>query len=502
MDVCYSLGMTGTDIKKALKNLPSPLEQAVDRLAQHAQKSSGRALLVGGMVRDLLTDVPVTDADVEVYGIDATRLRALLEELFPDRVHDVGSSFSVYKVTLDDRHELDVSLPRRESKTGKGHKGFVVEGDPTMSVEDAARRRDFTINAIMADPLTGEIIDPHHGLKDLEHHVLRVVDPKTFIEDPLRVYRALQFTARLELKIDEETKTLLTTMVDRGDLDELPKERVTEELRKLLLKAERPSLGFEFARELGIIQRDYPELQALIGVEQEKEWHPEGDVWVHTMLVVDAAAKIIRRPEWPEPYRFIGALCTMLGALCHDLGKPATTKEIDGRIRSLEHESGGIEPTRSLLARWKFGADAEHAAIMIATEHLKPGMLEKEIEKGRLTEEQYINAVRRLLKRIHPLHWAAFLAACEADWRGRTLPETTFDKPYPPGDHFTKVVRENNLETIHSQSLLRGEDLIALGVPPGPEIGQLIKETEDARDKGKIRTKEEALRLAKQLRTS
>jgi tRNA nucleotidyltransferase (CCA-adding enzyme) len=488
---------TPVQLLKRLEKGPNALTDGIRRLAERVQKMpGGRALLVGGMVRDLVRDLPVTDGDVEVYGVPAAALRELLEELFSGRVHDVGRAFSVYKVTLDDTHGLDVSLPRRDSKTGKGHKGFEVVGDPTMTVEDAARRRDFTVNAMLMDPLTGEILDPFHGLDDLANGVLRAVDPNTFVDDPLRVYRALQFAARFGLAPDEETKKLLAGMVSRGDLDELPKERVTEELRKLLLKAERPSIGFQLARELGIIERDYPELRALVGTPQELEWHPEGDVWIHTMMVLDQAAKIIRRPDWPEPSRFIGAICVMLGALCHDLGKPATTKEMDGRIRSLEHEAAGEAPAKSLLARWTFGADAEHAALMVAKDHLKPGMLLRELEKGRMTDEQYVNAVRRLLKRIAPLHWRAYLAACEADYRGRGIPGIA-DGPYEAGDRFTDTVLTHHLDEAPTKPLLRGEDLLALGIKPGPEMGRIIAEIEEARDRGDIRTREEALRLAK-----
>ncbi len=456
--------------------------------------TKARAYLVGGVVRDLAMGKEATDADIEVYGVEALSLRRFLEEQFPKRVHDVGRAFSVWKVTLEDGTELDVSLPRRESKTGPGHKGFAVEGDPTMTVEDAARRRDFTVNAMMADPLTGEVLDPFGGKNDLEQGVLRAVDKTTFVEDPLRVYRALQFAARFDLAPDIHTRELLRDMTMRGDLDELPKERITEEIRKLLLKAEKPSIGFELARDIGLIAKDYPELDLLPDTPQEPEWHPEGDVWIHTMMVIDQAARIIRRARTQ-----IMPLAVMLGSLCHDLGKPPTTQTIDGRIRSLDHEAGGVEPAISLLSRWAFGKEAEQAVIAIVKEHLKPGMLLREMEKGNLTEIQYVNAVRRLLKRIAPLDWRSYLAACEADYRGRTLPHVQDGNPYEAGDLFTTVIEREHLAEDVTHTLLQGRDLEPLGVPPGPEMGRIIKAVEEARDKGEIRTKKEGLEMAKKM---
>ena len=289
-----------------LQNQDQHLLNAVELLARRVRELppdptaaliESRVLLVGGFVRDALLGVRSKDVDVEVYGVAPERLESLLEQLFFDRVNTVGRSFGILKVRLGDGAELDVSIPRRESKMGRGHTGFVVESDPWMTIEEAARRRDFTVNALYADPLTGELFDFFDGVYDLGRRVLRVVDERTFQDDSLRVYRAVQFAARFAFRIEERSFQLMREMVERGDLDALSKERITEEIKKLVSKSSRPSIGFELMRDLGIIERNYPELHALIGVPQEPEWHPEGDVWIHSMMVLDQAARLIQQPE-------------------------------------------------------------------------------------------------------------------------------------------------------------------------------------------------------------
>ncbi|HJR07420.1 MAG TPA: HD domain-containing protein [Pyrinomonadaceae bacterium] len=235
-------------------------------LAVAVKEAGGRALLVGGCVRDALMGREPKDWDVEVYGVEPARLRSLLERF--GRVDAVGEAFTVYKLG----HDLDVSLPRRERKAGRGHRGFVIEGDPDMSVAEAARRRDFTINAILQDPLTGEILDPYEGRACLERKLLRAVSRETFAEDSLRVLRAAQLAARFEFDIEAETIELCRAI----DLSDLPAERVWGELEKLLLNAARPSVGFEWLAKLNATPQLFPEINALVGVPQEYDWHPEG----------------------------------------------------------------------------------------------------------------------------------------------------------------------------------------------------------------------------------
>ncbi|HXE71133.1 MAG TPA: HD domain-containing protein [Candidatus Nitrosotenuis sp.] len=463
-------------------------------------QSEPRAYLVGGFVRDAVLGLRSKDADLEVFGLPPERLETLLKHRYPGKVVGVGKAFGILKLHLAHDVELDVSVPRRESKRGPGHTGFLVEGDPDMSLEEAARRRDFTINAMAVDPLDYHFFDPFGGLDDLQARVLRVVDRERFGDDPLRVYRGVGFAARFGLQVEPATFELMAEMVARGDLAELSRERVTTEIKKLLLKSERPSVGFELMVRLGIIARHYPELEALRHTPQDPEWHPEGDVWTHTMLVLDQAALIVRRPEWGFDEE--EKLQVLLGSLCHDLGKPATTrlrrhKGVE-RLRALGHPEAGRGPAQSLLSRWTFGLAVERGALVLTTQHLAPGQLYGQLQRGEMNQEQYANAVRKLLKRIHPVSWRVLLAGCEADFRGRGLPGQE-KAVFAAGEMLARTVRARGLEDEAVRPLLLGRDLLARGVTPGPQVGDYIRRIEEARDRGEIRTREEALQLLERL---
>jgi tRNA nucleotidyltransferase (CCA-adding enzyme) len=452
--------------------MPAPVPDLARALAEAVRAEGGRALVVGGWVRDQLLGRASKDLDLEVFGVQADRLRALLERF--GRVDTVGESFTVYKIG-----DIDVSLPRRESKVGRGHKGFAVAGDPSLSMEDAARRRDFTINAISRDPLTGEVIDPFGGRQDLDARRLRVVDPQTFGDDSLRVLRALQFTARFELTVDEETKTLCRTI----PLDDLPSERVWGEVEKLLLQAARPSIGLALALELGVVDRLWPELKALVGCAQEPEWHPEGDVWVHTLMVVDEARGRIEGLERGP------AVAMMLGAICHDLGKPATTAVIDGRIRSPGHEEGGVAPATMLLDRLNVhsldGYDVRGAVLGLVAHHLKPSAFRK------AATQVGDGAFRRLALKVDLELLARF---AKADCHGRT---GTFD--CSAMDWFLDRARALGVEHAAPQRLVLGRHLIALGVAPGPRMGELLSAIYDQQLDGAITTLDEGLAEARRL---
>jgi tRNA nucleotidyltransferase (CCA-adding enzyme) len=389
-------------------------------------------------------------------------------------VETVGESFQVYKCG-----DIDVSLPRRESKAGRGHRGFIVTGDPDMSVEEAARRRDFTINAISFDPLTGEYIDPCDGQADLQRRLLRMVDARTFADDSLRVLRAVQFVARFDLTLDEATRDLCRTIA----LDDLPAERIWGEFEKLL-SAPRPSLGLALALDLGVVPRLFPEMHALVGCVQEPEWHPEGDVWVHTLQVVDQARR--RVDDLPRAKR----LAVMLGAICHDFGKPATTQFLDGRIRSIDHEEQGVAPSARFLDRlnvYSFdGYDVRAQVLGMTAHHLKPGMWFK------VKDEVGDGAFRRLAQKVD-LELLARLA--KSDCLGREPGQFNCEAM----EWFLERARALGVEHRAPAPILLGRHLLELGMSPGPAMGAVLKAVYEQQLDGTVSTLEESLDAARRI---
>ncbi len=441
--------------------------KAIRAIAERVRDAGGRAFVVGGWVRDMLLDRPSKDVDIEVFGLDPAVLKSLLRRM--GRVSTVGESFTVYKVWVDGHEgDIDVSIPRRESKTGRGHRGFTVVGDPSMSVEEAARRRDFTINAILFDPLSGEHVDPFNGRGDLDGRVLRAVDPETFVEDSLRVLRAAQFAARFALSLEPRTVTLCRAI----PLDDLPSERIWGEIDKLLVRAHEPSRGLEALRELGVLPKLFPELEALVGCPQDPEHHPEGDVWTHTRLVVDEARDVVG--DLGRAHR----TTVMLAALCHDLGKPATTKVVDGHIRQLAHDRAGLEPTRTLLDRLHVhtidGFHARYQILALVDEHLVPSHFYK--DRGHVTD----GAFRRLARRVH----CGLLArVSRADLLGRTGAA----RQALAAEWFAIRIRELGLEDGPELPILLGRHVLEMGVPAGPEVGLITKAVYELQLDGEVR---------------
>ena len=449
-------------------------------LARAIHAEGGRALLVGGCVRDALMGRRAKDWDLEVYELAPERLREVLDRF--GSVNVVGEAFTVYKLGVD----LDVSIPRRERKSGRGHRGFVIEGDPAMSVEDATRRRDFTINAILQDPLTGEIIDPFAGRQDIADRVLRAVSAETFVEDSLRVLRAAQFAARFEFEIAPETVALCRTM----DLTDLPAERVWGELEKLLLQAQRPSIGLNWLAQLGVLPQVFPEIQTLIGVPQDPEWHPEGDVFVHTLLTVDRARELI------DDLPYARQVTVMLAALAHDFGKPPTTQFLEGHWRSRGHEEGGVEPASRFLDRINIhtidGYDVRKQVISLVREHLKPG----EFYKKR--DEVGEGAFRRLARRCEP---DLLYRVAKADSLGRNADWVPREKWYgaEAQEWFLQRARELDVEKRPPDPLLLGRHLLELGLQPGLAIGEITRAVYEMQLDGRVRTLDDAIRAARKL---
>ena len=468
-------------------SLPSP----IDDLCRTVAAAGGRAFLVGGWVRDLelgrlqgRAGLPeAAEIDLEVYGLPAERLAALLGRFGEVRL--VGQSFAVYKLVprggsgAAGAPSIDVSLPRRDTKVAPGHRGFEVRGDPGLSQKEATRRRDFTVNAMLYDPLEGTTIDLWGGRDDLRSRLLRAVDPVTFVEDSLRVLRAVQFAARLEFGVDTPTVDLC-----RGiDLADLPSERIWGEIEKLLLKAQRPSIGLDWASRLGVVERLFPELRALQGCPQEPAWHPEGDVWIHTLLAVDQAKREI------EGLPVEKALTVLLAVVCHDFGKPSTTAVVDGRIRSYEHEEAGVAPTRAFLDRLNVrtlhGYDVREQVVQLVAHHLTPSHYFKN------RDNVGDGAFRRLARRLEP---DLLYRVSRADCLGRTG-----DFPPQAQEWFIEKVRALDVESRPPAPILLGRHLLEMGLEPGPAVGRITRAIYELQMDGRVRDLEEAKTEARRL---
>ena len=450
-----------------------PTPEIILAVARAVASAGGRALLVGGCVRDSLMNREPKDWDLEVYDLAPAKLRSLLDDFGP--VNVVGEAFTVYKLG---RH-LDVSIPRRERKAGRGHRAFVIEGDPTMTIADAARRRDFTINSILQDPLTEAIIDPFGGQADIQRKLLRAVSPDTFAEDSLRVLRAGQFAGRFEFDIDAETVALCRQI----DLSDLPAERIWGEMEKLLLRARQPSIGLQWLQDLGAINRLFPEINRLINVPQDPEWHPEGDVFVHTLLVIDRARELIGDLPYAKQ------ITVMLAALGHDFGKPATTAFLEDRWRSRGHEEAGVAPTEKFLDRLNLhtldGYDVRAQVIALVREHLKPGeFYKKRAEVGD-------GAFRRLARKCE---LDLLYRVAKADSLGRNAEWVPRKKWYDAEaqEWFIARAKELAVEQCPPAPLLMGRHLIEMGVEPGPKMGQITRAVYEMQLDGRVTSLEEA----------
>lgn len=449
-------------------------------LCRAISKAGGRALLVGGGVRDRLMGKASKDYDLEVYYLQPDALKWFLERFGP--VNTVGESFTVYKLLVKDEEdgfEIDVSLPRREAKVARGHRGFAVTGDPFMSVEEAARRRDFTINAIMYDPLTDELIDPHGGVRDIEARLIRAVDPRTFVEDSLRVLRAMQFAARFEFEIEPQTRELCRSI----ELSDLPKERIWGEFEKLLLLARRPSIGLQAALELGVIDKLLPDLKPMVGCPQDPEWHPEGPVWDHTLMAVDKAVELTE--GLPKELK----LTVRLAVLLHDIAKPQTTVFERGHLRSPDHEEQGREPSRRVLEALNIhtinGYDVRSQVIELVANHLKPSHFYK--DRDRIGD----GAFRRLARKCD-LELLYLVSKADALARGPASESVA-------QDWFIERARALAVEHAPPKPLLMGRHLIQLGMKPGPDMGKILQAVYERQLDGTVTTLEEAIEMARGL---
>jgi tRNA nucleotidyltransferase (CCA-adding enzyme) len=393
----------------------------------------------------------------------------------------VGKSFGVYKLGRD----FDVSLPRREKKYAEGHKGFIVTPDHTMTPEEAARRRDFTINALAKDPLTGEVFDFFGGREDLKRGVIKHVDDGTFVEDPLRVLRAVQFAARFGFDFNGDTYLLCRRM----RLSELPAERIYGEFEKLLLKAKSPGAGLRWMLGLSVIDKLFPEILALEGCQQEPDWHPEGDVFEHTCQVLDRAAET--RDDLPHEKQ----VTLMLAALCHDFGKPLTTEFLDGRIRSHSHDTAGLKPTEIFLDRLNVhtlnGYDVRAQVLQLVKYHLFPGML-----YGQMQKDKKLNVAGSIRRMARKCDLDLLSRVSRADSLGRKPDGLPLRFNSAASDFFIEKARELKVEEKAEEPILMGRHLIEMGYKPSPLFGQVLEVVYEQQMEGTVRDLEAAKALA------
>ena len=444
--------------------LAGPLRQ----IEQLIRRAGGRTWLVGGCIRDLVLGRQPRDLDLEISGLPPGRLHALLTEQFS--VQFVGKVFCVFKLQ---GLPVDISIPSRMLTDDASVPGLLKESDPDMDmdIDEALARRDFTMNAMAWDPDTLELRDPFSGRADLDAHVLRHASD-CFRGDPLRVLRGMQLAARFGLTAAPETVALCKTLTQ----DEQPSERLWEEWKALLLQGITPSLGLQFLSDCGWL-RFYPELAALQGCEQDPIWHPEGDVWSHTLHCLDWFA--MERTGKQDDDLIVG-----LGILCHDFGKPATTTTDFGRITSRGHEPEGEAPTRRFLERLTNQDDLINEVIPLVLCHLRPRALHDANASD--------NAVRRLARQVKRID--RLVRVARADHAGR--PPRTFDG-FPAGEWLLNKARQLEVEDQAPTPIVMGRHLVEMGVSPGPDMGRLLDDCYEAQLDGMFSTLEAGLTYAK-----
>ena len=437
-------------------------------------ESGGLPLFVGGCVRDSILELNPKDIDVEVFGLSPEQLIEVLKRF--GKVDEVGVSFGVIKLTTENE-DFDFTLPRRDNKKGTGHKGFDVEVDHTMTLKEAASRRDFTINSISRN-VEGHLSDPFNGIEDLQNQILRATSDH-FGEDPLRVLRGFQFCGRFQLTPDPYTTIACESLLP--EYVTLPMDRIHRQWVNWALKSTKPSMGLDFLRKCGWISL-YPELNALINCQQDPEWHPEGDAWTHTLHVVDAASEIATRDQLNDQDR----LELILGALCHDLGKPSTTIMDRGRWRSPNHAHEGVPLTVSFLRSIGFVGQSELGSIVKRISRLVHCHMD---HIGVKANDRF---VKRLSQRVAPSNLVQLVKLIEADHSGRPplpkhCPEVGMD--------ILSIGARLNITQDQPVPILQGRHLIGAGLTPAPNFKTLLNKSYDAQLDGLVDSVESALQF-------
>lgn len=426
---------------KMVSALKDKNRQMAEKIAAAVRAAGGSVYYVGGLVRDELLGRENKDVDIEVHGVTPQTLEGILDSL-GERLA-MGASFGVYGLR---HYELDIAMPRKENADGRGHRDFADFADPFIGTEKAAMRRDLTINALMKDVLTGQIVDHFGGVEDLRRGIIRHVNERTFAEDPLRVLRAAQFAARFGFQVAEETITLCS----RLELSGIAGERILGELEKAMMKAPKPSVFFQTLREMNQLHTWFPEVEELIGIPQEPRFHPEGDVWNHTMLVLDQAAQLRKQAEYP--------FGLMMAALCHDFGKTEAMQDDNGRIRALGHEEAGVPIAERFLRRITKEVKLHRYVSNMVLLHMRPNIMASQNSGGKSFNRLFDKAVSP----------ADLLLLAKADALGRAI-----EQDYS-GTEAILQERLSYFREVMARPCVMGADLVALGYAPGPDFKEAL----------------------------
>ncbi len=416
------------------------------KIAERVSRIGGRAYYVGGFVRDELMGLnhndKAVDIDIEIHGVPQEELYAILAEL--GEPISMGKSFGIMALR---GYNLDIALPRTEKKIGNLHTDFDVKIDEKMGTFNASKRRDFTINAIMKDALTGEVIDHFGGLKDIENKVIRHISNESFVEDPLRVLRACSFASRFEFEIAQDTLDLCKSM----DIKLLSKERIFGELVKLFEQANKPSIFFRELDKMEHLEYWFKELYETKFTEQSSIYHAEGSVFEHTMLVLDVASSFKDRAKQPINFLF--------AALCHDLGKNVTTKKIDGDIKAPLHEIEGMDLAKTFLKRFTNNKKLIQYVVNMVCLHMSPVVhffKNSEIEKTNTMFDKSVEPEDLIYLSI-------------ADNLGRVNKAT----PYDSKDFLFERLQIYN--EVMAKDYVKGSDLIASGIKPDESFKEILE---------------------------
>jgi tRNA nucleotidyltransferase (CCA-adding enzyme) len=430
--------------------LHKPLPQQLELLNQKINEAGGHAYVVGGAVLDIISDQEVKDWDIEVFNLSYSQISSIAEEL--GKTDLIGQKFGVVKLNLDGL-DIELAIPRVENNIGPGHKDFDVEFVPNLLIPEAARRRDITINALYLGIKTKRIYDPYGGLRDYVVGNIDHIDPKTFIEDPLRAFRVMQLVARKGKRVTKECIDLCSTM--KESCATLSGDAIYGEFVKMLMLSERPDRGLRFLEESGLVNL-FPELSALIDCPQKPKWHPEGDVWTHTQLAVREAA--IYRDELPEEWR----LPFMFGMLLHDVGKPTTLDK--EKLSNHGHDIKGVPFARAFMERLTKNEKLIDKTLRIVKTHMRA--------KSYLRPSTKASAWRKLHNKC-PLQVLAYVSICDGD-ACNIDPSKRIGKE---NEAFKECMRMHKVIGEHPENIppvLMGRHLIVAGHKPGTKFGVML----------------------------